>query len=164
MAEAIQVTGPVVVRVGAEGANLASLSLLGYTRNGAEMSQQGFFLDVPGDEYGGDDGPPIDVQYMGETATIRLELTKWDATVAAEVEARLQGGTGGTPGVPGTLMFGGSVSWRVLLDTTSGDRNFLRCFPREVIELNKGTRFSTLVVVFEAHEGAGGVLWNTDTA
>lgn len=159
MAEAVQVTGPCAVRIGDEGGNLAALSLLGYTRNGADITAEGYFVNVPGDQNGGDDGPPIDVQYMGETARIRVELTKWDSTVAATIEARLQGGTGGTPGTPGSLM--SANAFRLLLDTTTGDRNFLRVFPRGAIELNKGTRYSIMVFEFEAHEGSGGVLWNT---
>ena len=49
----------------------------------------------------------------------------------------------------------------IILDTTAGDRNFPRVFPRAPIEVNKGTRFSTLVMEFEAHEDGSGVLWNT---
>jgi len=158
----VQVAGLALIQLAAEGQDSDSLVDLGYTRNGAELSFQGFFLDVPGDENGGDDGPPVDVQFMGETATVRLEFTKYYATLANEVAARLKGGTGGVPGTAGTLMFGDTKAWRVLINATSGPINFLRAFPRNVIELNKGTRFSTLVVEFEAHKGAGGVLWNTD--
>ena len=162
--KSVQVTGAALIQLAAEGQDSDSLVDLGYTRNGAEISFTGFFLDVPGDENGGDDGPPIDVQFVGETALIRIELTKYNATLANEVTARLKGGTAGTPGTPGTLMFGDTKAWRLLINPTSGPINFLRAFPRNVIELNKGTRFSTLVVEFEAHKGAGGVLWNTNTA
>jgi len=159
MPEAVQVCGAAAIRIGDEGAALASLSLLGYTRNGVEMTSEGYFLNVPGDQNGGDDGPPIDVQYLGETARIRVELTNWDPVVAAAIEARLQGGTGGTPGTPGSLM--SANAHRLLIDTTTGDRNYPRVFPRGATELNKGTRFSTLVFEFEAHEDGNGVLWNT---
>lgn len=155
-----QVAGPAAIRIGDEGVALAALDLLGYTRNGAEMTSEGYFLNIPGDQNGGDDGPPIDVQYLGETARIRIELTKWDATIAAGIEARIQGGTGGTPGTPGSLM--SANSHRLLIFTTAQARNFPRAFPRGAIELNKGTRFSILVFEFEAHEDASGVLWNTE--
>lgn len=162
----VQVDRVAKIRICEESGTSDELDTLGYTRNGAEVSFQGFFLDVPGDENGGDDGPPVDVQFMGETATIRLELTKYVPAIAEQLESRFSNGSGGTPGAAGTLMFGESpsVSWRVLILTTNRVRNFLRAFPRNVIELNKGTRFSTLVVEFEAHKGAGGVLWNTSVA
>lgn len=167
MAEEILVAGLASVYIGGEGAAYpAAMSLLGFTRNGAEISATGYFLDVPGDEHGGDDGPPIDVQYMGEIASVRLELTKWDLALGRTVESRRNSGTGGSPGTAGALMFGGvagsSLAFRVLVNTATAAqrRNFLRCFPRNVIEINKGTRFSTLVVEFEAH-AVNGVLWNT---
>ncbi len=164
-AKIVNVAGVALIQLGPEGGDGDTLVDLGYTRNGAEMSFTGFFLDVPGDENGGDDGPPVDVQFMGETATIRLELTKYYGTLANELAARLKGGTGGEIGTPGTLMFGDSKSWRLLINTGVADSfNFLRAFPRNVIELNKGTRFSTLVAEFEAHKNAVGVLWNTSTA
>lgn len=159
MAVAIQVTGPALIKVGTGAAS--ALENLGYTRNGAEIVAEGYWINVPGDENGGDDGPPIDVQFVGETARIRLELTKWDVTVAAEVESRFKDGTGGTPGTAGTLMFSGSKAMRLVIVPTTGGRNFPRAFPRFAIELNKGTRFSTFVVEFEAHKDAAGVLWNT---
>jgi len=164
--QSIHVNGVALVKVGPVTATSDSIWDLGYTRNGAEISFQGFFLDVPGDENGGDDGPPIDVQYMGETATIRMELTKYNATVAEQVQARLSDGAGGVPGQAGFLMFGDAKAWRLLIVPANSPINFPRAFPRNVIELNKGTRFSTLVVEFEAHKagtGAAAVLWNADT-
>jgi len=171
-AKVVNVTGLATVKVGPVNATSDNIEDLGYTRNGIELSFQGFFLDVPGDENGGDDGPPVDVQYMGEIATIRMELTKYNSTVAEKVSARVNGGSAGVPVAAGTLMFGDNnvlaneVAWRLLIQVSSGvgNMNFLRAFPRNVIELNKGTRFSTLVAEFEAHKNAAGVLWNTSTA
>ena len=59
----IQVAGLAPIKVDGE--------LLGYTRNGADTTKEAYWLDVPGDENGGDDGPPIDVQYLGEIARVR---------------------------------------------------------------------------------------------
>jgi len=137
---------------------------LGYTGQGADVQNQGFFLDVPGDENGGDAGPPIDIQYMGEIARIRLELTKWDSAIAAKIQTRLLAGTAGTPGTAGTLMFSGSKTVRVLLSTTSGPMNFPRCFLRNPWEINKGTKYSRLVLEFEAHKDGSGILYNAVTA
>jgi len=158
MAASVQVFGPALIKTGTGEAG--ALETLGYTRQGAEVRNQGFYLDVPGDENGGDQGPPIDIQYLGEIARIRLEMTSWDEAVAAKLRARLASGTEGQPGTAGTLMFGGSKTIRVLIDPTSGEMNFPRCFIRGEWEINKGTRYSTFVVEFEAHKDANGVLYN----
>ena len=161
MAESVQVAGPCLVKVGTGSAG--SLETLGYTRQGADVRDQAFFVDVPGDQNGGDQGPPIDIQYMGEIARIRLELTKWDDAIAAKIRTRLLAGTEGSPGTAGTLMFGDSKTVRVLLSTTMGPMNFPRAFLRDPWEVNKGTKYSTLVVEFEAHKDSTGVLYNAVT-
>ena len=158
MAEIVVVRGACQVRV-ATGEDSA-LETLGYTRNGADITLESMFLDVPGDQNGGDDGPPIDVQYLGDIARVRLELTKWDEAVADKLLPRLRGGTAGTPGAPGTLMFQDSKSYRLLLNSASEPRNFLRTFPRMPIEMNAGTKFTTLVIEFECHENENGILYN----
>ena len=155
----VNVAGASEIKVGtgSEGA----LETLGYTRQGADVRVQGYWIDVPGDEHGGDQGPPIDVQYLGETARIRLELTKWDASIGKAVRSRLLGGTEGTPGEPGSLMFGDTKAIRVAIDNTNAPMNFPRCFLRGEWEVNLGTRYSTLVLEFEAHKDSSGVLYNT---
>jgi hypothetical protein len=97
---------------------------LGYTRDGAHVSTEAFWENVPGDENGGQQGPPIDIQYMGETARIRLELTKWDTTLADALAARLSGTTPGVVKTSGTLVFAGGYYFRVLIRTTNTPINF----------------------------------------
>lgn len=160
MASLIQVGGLATIKVDTASSN--ALEIIGTTRNGAEITFEGFFLDVPGDENGGDDGPPIDVQYLGETARIRLELTKWDTAVADKVSHREYGGSVGVVPTAGNLQFQGSKSFRLTVNTTSVAYNFPRAIMRMPIELNRGTKFSTLVLEFEAHKDANGVLWNND--
>ena len=156
----VHVAGPVLTRVGFPTA----LQDLGYTRGGVDVRLEGHFLDVPGDENGGEEGPPIDVQILGETARVRAELTKYDKSVSDNVAARVSGGTAGTPATPGTLMFAGAKYMRVCLVGTSEPMNFPRCICREPIELNKGTKYSTLVFEFTAYKDATGVLYNTTTS
>lgn len=150
--------GAALVSVGTGSAG--ALETLGYTRQGVDVRSQAFFVDVPGDENGGDQGPPIEIQYMGEIARIRLELTKWDDAIAAKIRTRLLGGAEGTPGTPGTFMFGDSKTVRVTISSINNDMNFPRCFIRDAWEINVGTRYSTLVVELEAHKDATGVLYN----
>ena len=161
MAAAVQIAGACEIKVATNGGSLQSL---GYTRNFADVTKEAFWVDVPGDENGGDEGPPIEIIYLGEIARVRLELTKWDATVAAIVKARLSGGTAGTPGSTGTAMFAGSKDLRLLLNAANDPRNFPRAIPRGSIEIGRGSKYSTLVCEFECHKDGSGVLYNTTTS
>lgn len=158
MAEAIQVTGPALVKIDYG----SGLSNLGYSINGIEIFPEVFMSDVPGDQNGGDEGPPIDVQYFGETARVRMELSKWDTTVAGKILARVKNGTAGAIATAGSLMFTGALYYRVLILPTTQPMNFVGAIARAPIELNKGTKYSRLLVEFECH-GIDGVLWNTTT-
>lgn len=162
MAETINVAGLAAIKVDTGSVN--ALELLGYTRNGAEASFQAFMHDVHTDLDGGDDGPPSDMQELGQIATIRLELTKYDAAVLAKVECRQYGGTAGTVATPGALMFGGSKSYRLLIHSPTAPLNFPRVVFREPIEINKGTKFSTLILIGTAYKNASAVLYNTTTS
>ena len=162
MAMTVNVAGPAIIQVDTGVAN--ALEDLGYTANGAEVEVRGFYGDVPGDENGGDSGPPIDVQYFGDIAVVRLEFTRYDPTVLDKVVCRLYGGTAGTPGTPGTLMFAGSKTYRLLIKTTSLPMNFPRAIYRGSRVVNKGTKFSREISEFECHKNGSGVLWNTTTS
>ncbi len=160
MAYLIQVPGPALVKTGT--GTVGALQDLGYTRNGAGLSFEGLFQDVPSDDMGGDAGPPADVLYHGEIARIRLELTKWDADVVEILNGRLRGlATPGTPSFPGKLMFAGGYDIRLLILTATKPYNFPRTIIRQPIQLpDRGSKFSVVVVEFEAHVDGTGVLWN----
>jgi hypothetical protein len=144
---------------------------LGLTRNGVEFTDEGFFLDVPGDENGGDEGPPIDVQYLGIIARLRMEFTKWNGTVGDTVAARVKGATVGTVdsqnNPSGTLMFTDGNYFVVKLIPTNTSATtpqnasiqYNVCFPRQAIEINKGTKYSTFVIEFECHKDSSGVVY-----
>jgi len=146
------------------------VELLGYTRDGVEIRLESRFLDVPSDDMGGEAGPPANVQYLGEIAVIRLELTKYDLTVADKLQ-RLNGLTAGQVGTPGTFIFSDSAqyekSFRLLIRSAVEENgvptpwNFPRAFLREAIEVNKGSRFTRLLAVFEAH-AKNGILYNDE--
>lgn len=152
-----------------------ALEILGYTRNGVEQVNEPYMLDVPGDENGGDDGPPVDIQILGEVVRMRCEMTKFDETVANRIRGRVNAltQTPGLPVTPGTLLFANDYHFRVLILPSGTDGvvtrpvNLPRCVPREPIEENKGTKFSTLLLEFTAYKtGAddtpANTLWNTD--
>ena len=154
--------GPCLIRVGTGSAG--ALEDLGYTEDGADVDIEGFFENVWGDQGGGPSGVPIDVQYFGELARIRLTLTKWDAAIADKVVPRVNGATAGTPATPGTLMFQESKSIRLLLSPTSRPLNFPRAFLRGNYQINKGVKHSKIIFEFECHKDGSGVLFNATTS
>lgn len=160
MPAAIVVAGAAPVYIDAG----AGLELLGYTVNGVDSVAEAFWLDVPGDQNGGDSGPPIDIQNLGEIVRVRLEFSKWDATVAAKIRARVRGGTAGTPPTPGVLAFAGTLYYRLLINSPTIPENYPYAIPRHAQEINRGTRWSRFVAEFECHKGNGSVVYNQTTS
>jgi hypothetical protein len=165
----VQVAGKTLVKVGTGTAG--ALENFGYTRQGAETRREAYWINIPGDEHGGDEGPPIDIQYLGEVAFVRCEMTKFDADVFRRIAARVKGATAGVPASAGTLMFtpdstnpATTNAIRVILSNTAAPVNFPRAIPRAAIELNVGTKYSTALVEFECHKDSNGTLYNTNVS
>lgn len=140
----------------------AALETLGFTRNGGDVSEEAFWIDVPGDENGGDSGDPIDIQYIGEMARVRLELTKFDQAVLTKVMKRLNaaGKTAGTVGTVGRFVFLNSEFFRLVIDTPTDPKNFVRAVPRAPTNRNMGTRFTMKVIEFDCYKNDSGVLYD----
>ena len=139
-----------------------SLEELGYSENGVEITEQVFTGDVYGDQNGGDQGPPIEVQYFGEIHTIRLTLTSWDEAVMDKIRKTTAAATLGVNLTPGTLLLE-SHGFRLLLNSPSVPRNYLRVLFREPKEINKGTKHSKAILVATAYKNASNVLYNQIT-
>lgn len=165
MAITIHVAGACLAKIDAnQGSGLESL---GYTVNGAEIEERDYHSDVPGDQNGGEEGPPIDVQYFGAVHVVRLDLSSWDTAVVNKLLAKIATGTAGTLPTPGSLMGSGSLTYRLLLLTTNEPRNYPRAFLRNGVRKNHGTKFSRLSLEFECHgstAGGGGTLYNATTS
>lgn len=161
MAVQVNVSGALLVKTGTGSAS--ALEDLGYSINGVEIQEDVFTGDVPGDQNGGDQGPPIDIQYFGEVHRISIDLSKYDPAVAAKIQSKYKGGTAGAIGTPGSLFIGATTYYRLLLTGTNFTRNYLGAIPRQPMAINAGTKFSVQRFVFECH-AIGGVLWNTTTS
>lgn len=147
MAKQFHVAGPCEILIGEmDGATTNSL---GYSRNGVDLRFEGFFEDVPCDTDGGDRGPPADVNYMGESATVRLELTKWDAALAEMIVPRVNGAVAGVPAGPGVLFKQDGVAFRLIVLPQTPGFDFKCAILRGATEINKGSRYSTLVLEFQ---------------
>lgn len=171
MAEIIQIPGPchVLINQGAAGA----LTALGYTENGATVREEMLAGDIPGDQNGGDQGAPIDIQDFGRIGHVHLEMSKWDETIARAVQAKQNpNGTGfvaqGVSPSPGALLVSNSLYFRLLLFPATNSlfaRNFLIAIPREAHELNLGTKYARFVTDWICYPPVGGgTYWNTTTS
>lgn len=161
MAAAIQVAGLATIKVATPASG--TLDTLGYSENGVEFSEHVMTLDVRGDENGGDAGPPIDIQYMGEFHIVRMLMTKYDETIIDKIRSGIAGGTAGTPGTAGSLYLGGAVGWRLLIHSVNLPRNYLHAIFDQPKELNKGTKHSKALIVARCFKNASGLLYNATT-
>ena len=142
-----------------------SLELLGYSRDGVQIVYESFLHDVPGDENGGESGPPIEQQILGIIARIRMSLTKYDEAVLKKVEAlaRSNSANWGSPPPPGTLLINTTNSYRVLIHTPVSPRNFPMAIPSAPIEVNKGTKYSEAILEWTAYKNQSGILVDETT-
>lgn len=159
MAAAIQIAGLATIKVCTTGGSLATL---GYTINGAEVSEEIMTEPVYGDANGGEGGPPIDFQYLGEVHTVRLTLTKYDETVLNTIRASMAGGTAGVANTSGSLYFQGSAYWRLLIHSVATPRNYLCAIFTEAKEVNLGTKHSKAIITAKCYQSSG-TLYNSTT-
>lgn len=150
----------------------STFDLLGYTINGVDITHEVFTSDIPGDQNGGDEGPPIEIQYFGQIARVRLEFSKWDKTIAHFVLSRhvnVDYSATGTTQTVGTPLAGSNKTYGLFLkamtlgaDTPlTGNIFFPIAIPRSPIEINKGSKFARLMLEFECHQ-YNGVLFNEE--
>lgn len=168
MATSIAVAGACQIKIDANVSAGPGLEELGYTANGAETDEDPRWLDVPGDQRGGDDGTPIGWVWLSQMVTIRMELTKFDTAVLAKVRRRIpsSAATLGTPPAAGTVVDPSTPTkfFRLLLNAANNPINFPLAIPKGAISVNRGTKFERWVLEWEAHIDKDGVLWNTSTS
>ena len=109
---------------------------LGIATDSIQITERGYYHDIPGDLNGGQQGPPIDIQKLGEVHTINLRMSSWDKESLHMLEQWFHT-TRGTvqQDEVGQLMFGSNVFCRLLLETQNlhDTRNYWNCIMREPI-------------------------------
>lgn len=168
MAISVQVAGLASIKIGPEDCQPYQLEFLGYTVNGARIRTESYWDEVHGDQYGGDQGPPIDLVFLGERAVVTLEMSKWDGAVADKIAGRFWGKQAGqTQGAPGTPVFASGKAYRLVIQAAGQGQtswDFPRAVPREPQEINKGTRHSVMMIVFDCYPNDSGVLYQPFTS
>jgi hypothetical protein len=160
MADQINVSGKVSITL--QFRNIAGLSLpaglqkLGEQMDMTEPEHQVFLHNVPGDRNGGPEGPPIEVQYLGEIARIRCDMSRWDPTVwdfLRKLGVKASQGTITDAHVGQLILTNRAV--RVILISSARPINFPCCIVRNPYVYGMGTKFSRASVEFEAHRTPG---------
>jgi hypothetical protein len=134
------VNGSAVVSVGTGAAG--ALETLGYTDQGVDIDIQELTEDILTDVSG---RSPQDVQLMGMTARIIVNLIAMDRTVFAKITGRGDRSTVGQTSTPGTILGANNYLFRVgiasPLDTPWS-------FPTCLVRPGYGTRLATKVHPF----------------
>ena len=99
---------------------------------------------------------------LSETARVTILLSTWDDTALALQRGRQTGATGGQVPAAGSLMFQDSKDFRLVINATNEPFNFPRAILADEPEnINKGTKHSKLLMVWECSQNDSGLLWNT---
>lgn len=165
MARAYHVDGPVLIKVGTGAA--AALEELGVSEDGVDISLNLYSEPVMSDAAG--PRVPVDLQRMGEDASITFRLTDFDLVILNKIKALAIGNaTEGVGGAPGSLIGTGGSAYRVVLTSADEPWRFTTCTLRNPQRHKMGTKYKTPAVEFYAwryiaaggNTSAGGVLYD----
>lgn len=154
MADQINVSGLVQVyfEFKAGGQWSGGLQKLGESMDMVDVEERVFTHNVPGDRYGGPQGPPIEQQWLGEIHVVRMELSRWDPNVWDIVRkrgVREDLGSHQSEDV-GALMLA-SRSCRLLLDCQERPYNYPCAVINSSLQYSKGTKFTSIALQVECH-------------
>lgn len=127
---------------------------IGQSMDATDIREIPYHHNVPGDKNGGNQGPPIEVQYLGSTVRISMELSRFNNSAIDTLRkfaALANQGTIDQPAVGALLLQ--SAALRIYLDAQFSPLplNFPCCIVREPVSFNAGTKFSAMRIEFEAH-------------
>lgn len=127
---------------------------LGTATDTISVSQRPYLKDIHSDRNGGQEGPPSEIQYLGEIINISLALQSWNTAAIAILRRYAVNATRGTilQAEVGAMMLK-SRSIRLLINTadTVDIRNFWCCLVRDPQELGIGTKWSEMRLNFTAY-------------
>lgn len=157
----IYVAAPFAVTVDTVAITAGTLMKLGETADEIRIRSQYYTNPVPGDRNGGRSGDSIEEQYLGESASVQLELSRFDKEVATALER--SGGIITTPGLIPDTAIGALMrrdkSYRFLF-YASVDTSRSRNFPCAIIKsphiLAGGTKFEMFTLEASFHRAPPG--------
>lgn len=165
-----------------------AMTKLGEQIDDTQLVVQSFYHDVPGDRHGGQQGPPIERQILGQIVRGSLNLSRFDPQARTRLHRNNAFATEGTvlDSEIGSLLLRDRAYRIVIVPSRAnlipvaipalqdaGKDYFAWNFPCVVlsgaIECGQGTKFSALRTQFEAHRAPeghpkAGVIYNRDVA
>ena len=169
MAATLHIPGPTEVSVQfSPGGTAGPVEVLGYTIEGVDIELDVKTRDVYGDQNGGQDGPPIDIQQFGQLATVRGVFNKFDSAVMEKIKSRSDGAT--TPGQNidvGCLLAQENQGHRLVIKPTKTGTacpiyNFAFAVARQPIPFRYGSKVKEVTVNWQCHAVAGVLYTHTD--
>lgn len=130
---------------------------LGRSISGVNISDNPFFIPVHSDTNGGEQGPPVDYQYLGKQGFLSFEMAQYDDSVLSKVRDRIK------PGVTfstGMLIGCSSAMLSVILYSANLKRRYQGAIPIEPQQFNAGSVHSRASCSFICN-AVGGVIWDT---
>jgi len=171
MSDQVNISGLITVKVqfrDSSGDWTGSLQKLGESLDMIDIEERVYTHNVPGDRYGGPQGPPIEQQFLGEIHVVRMELSRWDPTVWDLVRKRGVRSAAGShaSGDVGKLLLQ-DRSIRLLLDCATRPVNYPCALVNSSLQYAKGTKFTSVSLQCECHVCQTGdqanVLWDRTT-
>lgn len=158
----VNVAGPVGIWVDTGSAH--ALEHLGWSQDGIQIQEIPFVEGIPGDQNGGNSGPPIDYQLFPGQHRIIIDLNKYSSAVLAKIALRANPAEAVSASV-GMLLACSDQLFRVLLYSSTGNfiRNYPYCVAIDPIDANYGSKYTRTQLVFTANT-VNGVIWNTTDA
>lgn len=108
---------------------------LGRSVNGVQISDNPYFVPVYSDGNGGEQGAPVDYQYLGKQGYLAFDCSQYDDAVAAKIRDRIPVTA---TFVPGMLVGCASAFFKVILYGPNIRRRYLAAIPLEPIQFNAG--------------------------
>ncbi|GAB6165616.1 hypothetical protein JCM19992_16160 [Thermostilla marina] len=154
MAGTIHVPGAVTWLINTESSG--SFTELGIANGGVTIREQIFTEPVHNDMRGGNAGPPIDLNYLGEMHFVRGELNVYDQDVLDALRARINAATSGLTKdegrvfPPGFLLKKNTAHYKLQLLAENFVREYQVAVPVQPIEIPRvGPYAASWVVEFQ---------------
>lgn len=130
---------------------------LGYSEDRIQIDETPFFHEVKSDGYGGSEGPPCDVQYLGSIVYVRCALNRFnEARIRTIAPLDRYGGktgslTAGTMPPSGWYMRQDGGMEELILSSKEYLVTFSKSVLRQGRKWTMGTRHQAFILMFECH-------------
>lgn len=130
---------------------------LGYSEDRVQIDETPFFHEVKSDGFGGSEGPPCDVQYLGSLVYVRCALNRFNEGRIRSIAPidRYGGSTGnltaGTMPPAGWYMRQDGGMEELVLSSKEYLVTFSKAVLRQGRKWTMGTRHQAFILMFECH-------------